>query len=360
MTVQSNTSAAYQSCPLLPYQGSSYYNESQTYEVTYHKIRTLLQQGETFQQDESFQQLLDLLPKEYKTMEFYCSLLPLIFSNPHISLPSLQLIVSSEPLILRYQDQYGNSLFHYLSMSPPDMDIVRYLFTFDPFSLTQLNQCGETCLHLALQSQPLQVDLIQLLVDCNPEALWVTSKANKLPIHYLFRTSSAEVEKEKARIACLSILLKIHPLSAYAEITERITRINLQSLTSPVSIAHTAEGPGGTGGTTTPLIVQIERKWSPHSEATRKMAEEENGKVYRSLSPLLTLPFSSPHSGPPSHRLNHHNSHGLSYTRQKVSLPFSSWHLVEAQATQGRAPAARLCLEHDRHLIPDQRQMRSQ
>jgi hypothetical protein len=284
MSPQAN---GHQACPLLSSQVSLNFNEIQSTEVIYHRIRVTLQ-GDNSQQ-ESFQQLLNLLPNEYKTMDFYCSLLPFIFSNSQISLPFLQLIITCQPSILRFQDQYGNSLFHYLSMNPPNIDILRFLFQADPFSLSQLNQCGETCLHLAVQSNPLQVELIQLLVDHNQEAVWIASKANKLPIHYLFRSSAAG-ENEKARSACLTILLNIHPTSAYSEITERITRINLQSLTSPVSIAQPTEGTSSTN----PLIVQIERKWCPHSEATRKMAEEKNGKVYQSLILLSILSISPP------------------------------------------------------------------
>jgi hypothetical protein len=260
--------------------------------VTMSQIRSCLQSQQSFQiKKQQFETLLSLLPLESKTIEFYSALLPSIFSHSTFSSETLDLLLSHQSDLLTFQDHSGNTFFHYLILHSLPLPMVQSLIEYNTQLIKLTNFCGETCLHLALQATPqINFDLVKLLLFHNPDAVNLPSNSGKLPIHHLFKPASASgssPDLTTPRDSCLELLLKLNPLNAYSAITEKITRINIQPLSSPASVMETPDLPVPAPLTPPPLISLIERRWSPHSEATRAMNEENSGKVLKHSCPSL-------------------------------------------------------------------------
>lgn len=304
----SPTGREYPHCLTLPLAASTHYPSSIiSFELIYHDIRDLLlSYSDDILIQQKFLTLLHLLPVEEKTTPFYCSLLPPILMNPHFSFEILEILLNYDPNILEHQDQYGNTVFHYLCMSSIDLQIIQYFFAKSSIPLKLVNQCGETCLHVAVQSRNIDLRLVELLIFYYPDAINISSRAGKLPIHYLFRASSPDDYDETARQKCLDILLKHNPTSAYVDVTEKITRINILSILPP-SVEAIPQ----------PAIQQIERKWSPYSEAYRKFVDQND----QTVSPLSSLCFDQLVGSSKNQEMDD-LLHDFQHSRQKIPQKF--------------------------------------
>lgn len=229
------------------------------------------------------------------TIEMSFELIHLTLTSKYVTLDMLSVILSHQPSLLRYQDQHGNTLYHYLSMSSyNNYHLIEYLFKKDSFSIKQSNNCHEYCLHLAVQCNPLNIPLIQLLIQYSPEIVMRKSYGDKLPIHSLFKSSlecNEKDEKSSLQLECLELLLQVNPMMIFAEITERITRINLNmppaspdSTTAPMSPTLSPS----VIPQSEPLIRLVERKWSPHSEAMKRMQERGESQYINLMDRYLT------------------------------------------------------------------------